>query len=162
MHDFTLGLVRESHGNYMRWMHVSPERADVSACDRFGIVEICPAGDKERLVTGRQWDQRVEVMRDSMIFYRNNPSIFFWEAGNTIVTPEQMVQMVACASSGTRTAAASWARGTTTSARRQPGAHSRVGVLRRDDRPGPADRRDHPAGARFSGATAWRGATRRR
>jgi beta-galactosidase len=42
------------------------------------------------MVTGRQWDQRVEVMRDSMIFYRNNPSIFFWEAGNTIVTPEQM------------------------------------------------------------------------
>jgi beta-galactosidase len=63
------------------------QRADVSACDRYGIVEVCPAGDKERLVTGRQWDQRVEVMRDSMIFYRNNPSIFFWEAGNTIVTP---------------------------------------------------------------------------
>ena len=30
-----------------------------------------------------------------MIFYRNNPSIFFWEAGNTVVTPEQMEQMVA-------------------------------------------------------------------
>jgi beta-galactosidase len=95
MHDFTLAMVRESHGNYMRWMHVSPQRADVSACDRLGIVEVCPAGDKEREVTGRQWEQRVEVMRDSMIFYRNNPSIFFWEAGNTIVTPEQMVQMVA-------------------------------------------------------------------
>jgi beta-galactosidase len=34
-------------------------------------------------------------MRDSMIFYRNSPSILFWEAGNTIVTPEQMAQMVA-------------------------------------------------------------------
>ena len=95
MHDYTLAMARESHGNYMRWMHVSPERADVAACDRLGIVEVCPAGDKERLVTGRQWDQRAEVMRDSMIFYRNNPSIFFWEAGNTIVTPEQMEQMVA-------------------------------------------------------------------
>jgi len=95
LHDFTLAMVRESHGNYMRWMHVSPQRADVAACDRLGIVEICPAGDKEREVTGRQWDQRVEVMRDAMIFFRNNPSIFFWEAGNTIVTPEQMNQMVA-------------------------------------------------------------------
>ena len=95
MHDFTLALLRASNGNYMRWMHVSPERADVEACDRLGVVEVCPAGDKERMVTGRQWDQRVEVMRDSMIFYRNNPSIFFWEAGNTIVTPEEMVQMVA-------------------------------------------------------------------
>ena len=95
LHDFTLNMVRESHGNYMRWMHVSPQRADVEACDRLGVVNICPAGDKERLVTGRQWDQRAEVMRDSMIFFRNNPSIFFWEAGNTIVTPEQMEQMVA-------------------------------------------------------------------
>jgi beta-galactosidase len=95
MHDSTLALVRESHGNYMRWMHVAPQRADVAACDRLGIAEVCPAGDKERLVTGRQWDQRVEVMRDTMIFYRNSPSILFWEAGNTIVTPEQMVQMVA-------------------------------------------------------------------
>jgi len=94
LHDFTISLMRETHGNYLRWMHVSPERADVSACDRFGIVEVCPAGDKERTVTGRQWDQRVEVMRDSMIFYRNNPSILFWEAGNTVVLPEQMQQMV--------------------------------------------------------------------
>jgi beta-galactosidase len=95
MHDFTLALLRESNGNYMRWMHVSPQLADVAACDRLGIVEVCPAGDKERMVTGRQWDQRAEVMRDSMIFYRNHPSILFWEAGNTIVTPEQMVQFVA-------------------------------------------------------------------
>jgi beta-galactosidase len=95
MHDLTLSMLRESNGNYMRWMHVAPQKVDVEACDRLGIVEVCPAGDKERLVTGRQWDQRAEVMRATMIFYRNNPSIFFWEAGNTIVTPEQMIQMVA-------------------------------------------------------------------
>jgi beta-galactosidase len=95
MHEYTLSLLRESNGNYLRWMHVSPEKADVEGCDKFGIVEVCPAGDKERMVTGRQWDQRAEVMKASMIFYRNNPSILFWEAGNTIVTPEQMDQMVA-------------------------------------------------------------------
>jgi beta-galactosidase len=95
MHDFTLNLLRETNANYMRWMHVSPQKADVEACDRLGIVEVCPAGDKERLVTGRQWQQRAEVMRASMIFYRNNPSILFWEAGNTIVTPAQMDSMVA-------------------------------------------------------------------
>ena len=95
MHDYTMNLVKQTHGNYVRWMHVAPEKADVDACDEYGIVEVCPAGDKERLVEGRQWDQRVEVMRASMIFYRNNPSILFWEAGNTIVKPEQMQQMVA-------------------------------------------------------------------
>ncbi len=34
-------------------------------------------------------------MRDSMIYFRNNPSILFWEAGNTVVTPDHMQQMVA-------------------------------------------------------------------
>jgi beta-galactosidase len=95
MHEYTLSLLKESNGNYMRWMHVAPQRVDVEACDKLGIVEVCPAGDKEKLVTGRQWEQRAEVMRATMISYRNNPSIFFWEAGNTIVTPEQMNEMVA-------------------------------------------------------------------
>jgi beta-galactosidase len=34
-------------------------------------------------------------MRDSIIYLRNNPSILFWEAGNTGVTGPQMEQMVA-------------------------------------------------------------------
>ena len=95
MHDFTLAWCARATAIICAGCMSRPQRADVSACDRLGIVEVCPAGDKERMVTGRQWDQRVEVMRDSMIFYRNNPSIFFWEAGNTIVAPEQMQQMVA-------------------------------------------------------------------
>jgi len=95
MHDFTIAMLRASNGNYLRWMHVTPQRADIEACDKFGVVAVCPAGDKEREVEGRQWDQRVEAMRNGMILYRNNPSIFFWEAGNTIVTPAEMQQMVA-------------------------------------------------------------------
>jgi beta-galactosidase len=94
MHDFTMRLLRGSHGNYLRWMHISPQRVDVDACDRAGVVEVCPAGDKEKDVTGRNWDQRVEVMRDSMVYYRNSPSILFWEAGNNGVSAEHMKQMV--------------------------------------------------------------------
>ena len=33
MHDFTAALLRESNGNYVRWMHISPTRADVTACE---------------------------------------------------------------------------------------------------------------------------------
>jgi beta-galactosidase len=94
MHDLTAKLIHDSHANYLRWMHISPQPVDVAACDRFGIVEVCPAGDKEKDVTGRQWDQRIEVMRNSMIFYRNNPSIFFWEAGNNGISADHMKQMV--------------------------------------------------------------------
>jgi len=105
MHDWNAQLVRASHANYIRWMHIAPQPVDVRACDRFGIVEACPAGDKEsdpafdrRLTPAaaeRQWQQRVEVMRDALIFYRNDPSIFFWEAGNNVLTPPHMAEMVA-------------------------------------------------------------------
>jgi beta-galactosidase len=94
MHDYTAKLIRDCHGNYMRWMHISPQKVDADSFARFGIIQACPAGDKERDVTGRQWDQRVEVMRNSIIYFRNNPSILFWEAGNTVVAPDQMQQMV--------------------------------------------------------------------
>jgi beta-galactosidase len=95
MHDFTIRMMRDDHANYVRWMHVAPQRVDSDSADRFGIVQICPAGDKERDAVGRQWDQRLEVMRDTMIYFRNSPSILFWEAGNTVVTVEHMQQMVA-------------------------------------------------------------------
>jgi beta-galactosidase len=95
MHDYNAQLVRSTHANYIRWMHISPQAVDVRACDKAGIVIVCPAGDKEGDVQGRQWDQRAEVMRDSMIYFRNDPSILFWEAGNTVVTADHMRQIVA-------------------------------------------------------------------
>ena len=94
MHQYTIGLMAQSHANYIRWMHISPQRVDVSACDQAGIVEVCPAGDKEKDVVGRAWDQRTEVMRDSLIYYRNQPSILFWEAGNNTITPAHLKEMV--------------------------------------------------------------------
>jgi len=105
MHDYNARLVRASHANYIRWMHISPQAVDVRSCDRFGIIQICPAGDKEKdpvldtrnssEVAQRQWEQRVEVMRASMIYFRNSPSILFWEAGNQVVTVPHMQEMVA-------------------------------------------------------------------
>ena len=105
MHDYNAQLLRGSHANYIRWMHIAPQAVDVRGCDRAGIVEVSPAGDKEgdpvldrRLpptVAARQWQQRLEVMRASMVYFRNHPSILFWEAGNSVITPEHMRQMVA-------------------------------------------------------------------
>jgi beta-galactosidase len=94
MHDYNADLMRSTHANYVRWMHIAPQRVDVSACDRAGIIQICPAGDKEKDAVGRQWAQRVEVMRDTMIYYRNSPSILFWEAGNNHISLEHMKEMV--------------------------------------------------------------------
>lgn len=95
LHELTARMMRESHANYIRWMHVSPKRVDADAMARYGIVQICPAGDKEGDREGRQWEQRVEVMRNSMIYFRNNPSILFWEVGAAVITPEHEQQMIA-------------------------------------------------------------------
>lgn len=94
LHDYNAQLIRSTHANYIRWMHIAPQPVDVRACDRAGIVEVCPAGDKEKDVTGRQWEQRLEVMRDAMIYFRNSPSILFWEAGNNSISAQHLEQMV--------------------------------------------------------------------
>lgn len=86
-------MIRDSNANLIRWMHIAATPAGIRMTDRHGIVSIQPAGDKERDATGRQWDQRVEVMRDCIVYFRNNPSILFWEAGNNWITAAHMSQM---------------------------------------------------------------------
>lgn len=91
--DMDARLIRESNANHIRFMHVAASPADVRSYDRHGIVCTQPAGDKERENFGRQWDQRVELMRDVIIAFRNHPSIFFWEAGNNSINREHMQEM---------------------------------------------------------------------
>lgn len=91
--DYDMKLLRESNANFVRWMHIAAEPSDVRACDKYGIVIVQPAGDGEGDTKGRQWDQRVEVMRDAMIYFRNNPSIIFWECGNNKVSAAHMKEM---------------------------------------------------------------------
>jgi hypothetical protein len=93
--DFSNGLIVQGNGNLIRWMHITPSKQDVESCDRMGLIESMPAGDAESDVGGRQWQQRVEVMRDAIIYNRNDPSIVFYESGNTGVSEEHMRQMKA-------------------------------------------------------------------
>jgi hypothetical protein len=94
MAEYDFSLMKQSNGNFLRPMHCGPRKRDVEAADKFGTIYACPAGDGESDATGRQWDQRVEVMRDLTIFYRNNPSIVFFEGGNQKILPEHMQQML--------------------------------------------------------------------
>ena len=93
--DFSNRLMVESGGNLVRWMHITPWKQDVESCDRVGLIQAMPAGDAEKDATGRQWEQRTEVMRDSIIYNRNNPSILFYESGNFGVSAEHMARMKA-------------------------------------------------------------------
>lgn len=91
--DIDMQLIKESNANFIRWMHVAPKPSAIRSADKYGIISVCPAGDKEGDVDGRGWDQRVEAMRDAIIYFRNSPSIAFWEAGNNQISPEHMQEI---------------------------------------------------------------------
>ena len=95
MRDFSQRMVVDGGGNLMRWMHVTPGKQLVEACDRQGLLQAMPAGDSEGDVTDRRWDQRKELMRDAIIYHKNNPSIIFYESGNSPVSETHMVEMKA-------------------------------------------------------------------
>ena len=93
--DYSNGLMVESGGNLVRWMHVTPWKQDVESCDRVGLIQAMPAGDAEKDVEGPRWAQRTELMRDAIIYNRNNPSILFYESGNESISREHMLEMKA-------------------------------------------------------------------
>lgn len=93
--DYSNALMVESGANLVRWMHVTPWKQDVESCDRVGLIQAMPAGDAEKDVTGPRWDQRVELMRDAIIYNRNNPSILFYEGGNESISREHMLELKA-------------------------------------------------------------------
>ena len=95
MSDYSNRLMVESGANLVRWMHTSPWKQDVESCDRVGLIQAMPAGDAEKDVDGRRWEQRVEVMRDSIIYNRNNPSVIFYESGNKGISEPHMAEMKA-------------------------------------------------------------------
>lgn len=93
--DFSNRLIVEGNGNLVRWMHVTPWKQDIESCDRVGLIQAMPAGDAEKDVEGRRWEQRVALMRDAIIYNRNNPSILFYESGNESISEEHMADMKA-------------------------------------------------------------------
>lgn len=95
MSDYSNCLLVESGGNLVRWMHVTPWKQDIESCDRVGLIQAMPAGDAEKDIEGRRWEQRVELMRDAIIYNRNNPSILFYEGGNESISRDHMLQLKA-------------------------------------------------------------------
>ncbi len=91
--DYSNGLMVESGGNLVRWMHITPWKQDIESCDRVGLLQAMQAGDAERDVEGTRWEQRKAVMRDAIIYNRNNPSIIFYECGNESISEKHMQEM---------------------------------------------------------------------
>lgn len=93
--DYSNDLFVQSGGNLVRWMHTAPWKQDVESCDRVGLLQAMPAGDAEKDVVGRWWTQRKELMRNAIVYNRNNPSIIFYECGNQRISGQHMREMKA-------------------------------------------------------------------
>ncbi len=93
--DYSNGLIVADNANLVRWMHVTPWKQDVESCDRVGLIEAMPAGDSEKDREGRQWALRLDLMRDAIIYNRNNPSILFYECGNKSISGIHLLEMKA-------------------------------------------------------------------
>ena len=95
MSDYSNRLVLGCNGNLFRWMHITPGKQDILSFDRLGLLQAMPAGDAEKDIKGRRWQLRVDLMRDAIIYNRNNPSVIFYECGNNQISEEHMAEMKA-------------------------------------------------------------------
>ena len=88
MQFFTLKQMRDAGGNFVRWGHTAGGASQIAASDRLGIIVDQPGVDGEADTVGAAWQLRVQAFRDTVIYFRNNPSILVWEGGNQKVSRE--------------------------------------------------------------------------
>jgi beta-galactosidase len=93
MHFFTLQLMKDADGNFVRWGHCAGGPAMLEASDRLGIITEQPGVDGEGDAQGDAWTIRAAAFRDMIIYFRNHPSILIWEGGNQKVIREHAKEL---------------------------------------------------------------------
>ena len=88
LHFYTLRLMRDAGANFVRWGHTAAGPSLVAAGDRLGLIADQPGVDGEHDTVGAAWTLRASAFRDTVIYFRNNPSILIWEGGNQKVSRE--------------------------------------------------------------------------
>lgn len=88
LHFYTLQMMKDAGGNFVRWGHTAGGPGLIAASDRLGIIVDQPGVEGESDTVGAAWKLRSSAFRDTIIYFRNNPSILVWEGGNQKVTRE--------------------------------------------------------------------------
>jgi beta-galactosidase len=94
LNEFDFQLIKASNANFVRPMHIAPKPIQVAAADKFGVIMVVPAANNEG--DSREadiWRERLDIMRDVTIYYRNNPSVLFYEGCNQKLSTEHMADM---------------------------------------------------------------------
>ena len=93
MHYYTLALMKEAGGNFIRWGHCAGSPAQIAAGDRLGLIAEQPGVDGEGDAQPEPWKIRAAAFRDMIIYFRNNPSILIWEGGNQKVSRDHAAEL---------------------------------------------------------------------
>ncbi|HXB75113.1 MAG TPA: DUF4982 domain-containing protein [Candidatus Acidoferrales bacterium] len=93
MHYYTLALMKEAGGNFIRWGHCAGGPAMIAAGDRLGLIAEQPGVDGEGDAQPEPWKIRAAAFRDTIIYFRNNPSILIWEGGNQKVSRDHAAEL---------------------------------------------------------------------
>lgn len=93
MHYYTMELMKEGNGNMVRWGHTAGAKVSLVASDHLGIMTLQPGVDGEEDVVGHPWMIRSKAFRDTIIYFRNHPSIIVWEGGNRKVSEDHVKEL---------------------------------------------------------------------
>ena len=90
---YTLQLMKDAGGNFIRWGHCAGGPDMIKAGDELGLIADQPGVDGESDTVGAAWKIRAAAFRDAIIYFRNDPSILIWEGGNQKVTREHAAEL---------------------------------------------------------------------
>jgi beta-galactosidase len=93
MTEYDYLLMKKANAFFIRPMHVAPRKHMVDSADRLGMLMVVPAGDGEGCYDTANWPQHLAVMRNVTIYFRNDPSVTFYEGCNSPLTQQQMLDM---------------------------------------------------------------------
>jgi hypothetical protein len=100
MNDYDFQMMKAGGANLCRSMQCAPHLEQVQAADRYGIVMVVPAAyteddlDSSGPPNPEAYQEDLDIMRDNTIYFRNNPSVLFYEACNGDPSAAHMTGML--------------------------------------------------------------------